>query len=84
MINQRSTERTTMKYFGIKTPGRENEASYIWWVSSSRSEAWTSFFQYPSAKGEMKAYRLPLSEAIQAYEAIGYSCVELTIQEKTN
>jgi hypothetical protein len=43
-----------------------------------------SFFQYPSAKREMNAHRLPLAEAIRAYEAIGYECVALDVQEKPN
>lgn len=73
-----------MDYFGIKTPQRDNEAPYIWWIANSQHEAWMSFFQYPSAKREMNAYRLPLAEAIQAYEAIGYRCVPLDVQEKPN
>jgi len=73
-----------MDYFGIKTPQRDSEAPYIWWIASSRHEAWMSFFQYPSAKREMNAHRLPLAEAIQAYEAIGYRCVALNVQEKPN
>ena len=73
-----------MDYFGIKTPQRDNEAPYIWWIANSRHEAWMSFFQYPSAKREMNAHRLPLAEAIQAYEAIGDECVALDVQEKPN
>lgn len=73
-----------MNYFGIKMPQRENETPYIWWISNSRHEAWMSFFQYPSAKREMNAHRIPLAEAIQAYEAIGYRCVEVDVQEKSN
>jgi hypothetical protein len=30
----------------------------------------------------MMLHRLPLAEAIQAYEAIGYKCVELELHEK--
>lgn len=73
-----------MDYFGIKTPQRGNEAPYIWWIANSQHEAWMSFFQYPSNKREMNAHRLPLAEAIQAYEAIGYRCVALNVQEKPN
>lgn len=73
-----------MDYFGIKTTKRHGEEPYIWWVANSRHEAWMSFFQYPSAKREMNAHRLPLEEAIKAYEAIGYRCVELDVQEKPN
>lgn len=76
--------RAKMDYFGIKTPPRGNEAPYIWWIANSRHEAWMSFFQYPSAKREINAHRLPIAEAIQAYEAIGYQCVALEVQEKPN
>jgi hypothetical protein len=44
-------------YFGIKTPQRDNEAPYIWWIANSRHEAWMSFFQYPSAKREMNPHK---------------------------
>lgn len=68
-----------MQYFGIKKPdGR------IWWLADSSSNAWMAFFTYPSDKHEKMPHRLPLSEAIQAYEAIGYKCVELDVQEKVS
>lgn len=73
-----------MDYFGIKTPERDNEAQYIWWIANSRHEAWMSFFQYPSAKREMNAHRLPLDEAVRAYEAVGYRCVQVDVHEKPN
>ena len=44
-----------MDYFGIKTPQRDNEAPYIWWIANSRHEAWMSFFQYPSAKFDRRS-----------------------------
>lgn len=70
-----------MDYFGIKTPGGD---SYIWWIANSRHESWMAFFQYPSAKCELNAHRLPIEEAVRAYEAIGYRCVPLLVQEKPN
>ena len=73
-----------MNYFGIKTPQRNNEDPYIWWIANSEHESWMSFFQYPSAKREMNAHRLPLEEAIRAYQSIGYRCVALDVQEKPN
>lgn len=73
-----------MDYFGIKTPQRDNAAPYIWWIANSRHEAWISFFQYPSANGYSNAHRLPLDEAIRAYEAIGYRCVALDVREIPN
>ena len=71
-----------MDYFGIKTPKRINEDPYIWWIANSSHDAWMAFFQYPSAKYEMNAHRLPLAEAIKAYEAIGYECVTLDVKER--
>lgn len=76
-----------MNYFGIKTPSGHAGLMgkpYIWWIAESQHEAWMSFFQYPSAKRELNAHRLPIEEAIRAYEAIGYRCVELDVQEKPN
>lgn len=66
-----------MQYFGIKKPD-----GIIWWLSDSVSNSWMAFFTYPSDKHEITPHRLPLAEAIQAYQAIGYMCVELDIQEK--
>lgn len=71
-----------MKYFGIKTPSTEGYEAYVWWISNTRSGAWKSFFQYPDKYDRVYAYRLPLEEAIRAYEAIGYKCVELDVKEK--
>lgn len=71
-----------MKYFGIKTPHRINNNSYIWWIASGEHECWASFFQYPNKDNELNSHRLPLEEAIRAYAAIGYSCIELEIKEK--
>jgi len=71
-----------MRYFGIKTPETDNISSYIWWISDSEHSSWQSFFQYPSKSGDINPHRLPLEEAIKAYESIGYKCVELTILEK--
>jgi hypothetical protein len=66
-----------MQYFGIKNPEGK-----IWWFAESRHQAWMSFFTFPSDKDKMMLHRLPLAEAIQAYEAIGYKCVELELHEK--
>jgi hypothetical protein len=65
-----------MRYFGIKKPD-----GVIWWLSDTPYGAWLSFFQFPSDKNELNAHRLPISEAAQAYEAIGYKCVELEVKE---
>jgi len=67
-----------MKYFGIKTPG---DASYIWWIATDKHQCWGSFFQYPDKNDKMNSHRLPMSEAIRAYESIGYKCVELDVRE---
>lgn len=64
-----------MKYYGIKTPENEyNVGSYIWWIDTDEHKSWDLFFQY-------NAHRAPLYDAIKAYEAIGYKCVELEIKE---
>lgn len=67
--------------FGIKTPTKNNEKSYIWWFSESAGGAWSLFFTYPNKYGERNSYRLPLEEAIRAYQAIGYECVEVEMLE---
>lgn len=43
-------------------------------VAFGRSQAWDLFFQYPLR--DAKGHRCPMFEAIDAYEAIGYRCVE--------
>jgi hypothetical protein len=63
-----------MKYFGIKTPPSETQYPYICWIADSEYAAWVSFFN-------THAHRLPLDEAIRAYEAIGYKCVALNVSE---
>lgn len=72
-----------MQYFGIKTPVSEQQPSYIWWIADSSFNAWMSFFTHPSKSQERNAHRLPLAEAIEAYKAIGYTCVELDVTVKT-
>jgi len=71
-----------MKYFGIKTPKTASHSSYIWWISDSEHNSWMSFFNYPNKDKELNSHRLPLAEAIKAYKAIGYRCVELEVVEK--
>jgi len=73
-----------MRYFGIKTPDQVEArvTGYIWWISDTEQGAWRSFFTYPSKKFEFNPYRLPMYEAIKAYEGIGYRCVELEVREK--
>jgi hypothetical protein len=67
-----------MRYFGIKTPGPD---SYIWWLAEDASRAWMAFFTYPDRSAGHTFHRLPLAEAIRAYEAIGYKCVEIKVTE---
>jgi len=71
-----------MKYFGIKTPETEQEKSYIYWIGSTEHQSWRSFFQYPNEANNPNYHRLPIAEAIKAYEAIGYKCVALKIVEQ--
>lgn len=71
-----------MRYFGIKTPEKENEKSYIWWIAEDEHRCWMQFFTYPNKNNEMNSHRLPLFDAIRAYKAIGYKCIELEIKEK--
>ncbi len=70
-----------MEYFGIKTPGKKQEESYIHWISSSEHQSWRLFFQYPNEIDPVHYYRLPMEEAIHAYKAIGYGCVKLEVTE---
>lgn len=46
----------------------------LYWLSDSPHNSWTMFF-------EMKEHRMPVDEAIRAYEAIGYKCVEVSVRE---
>lgn len=71
-----------MKYFGIKTTGYGGQEPYIWWIANSEHAAWVSFFNSPSPYRDLNGYRLCIAEAIEAYESIGYRCVELTVEEK--
>lgn len=66
-----------MKYFGIRKPD-----GIIWWIEEDEHRAWMSFFTYPSNVGEIMPHRLPIAEAIAAYQAVGYKCVELQVSEK--
>lgn len=70
-----------MKYFGIKAPIVELEEPYIYWISLSAYQSWSLFFQYPSLGDTVNYNRHPMSTAIKAYEAIGYSCIEVNISE---
>ncbi len=71
-----------MKYYGIKKPKTRYDEEYIWWLADSKDSAWQAFFTYPGKNKDLNGCRLPLSEAIRAYESIGYKCVELEIIEK--
>lgn len=73
-----------MKYYGIKTPHNRFgvDKSYIWWIGQSEHESWMMFFTQGGQHEERNAHRLPLEEAIRAYKAIGYKCVELEVTEK--
>jgi len=70
-----------MKYFGIKTPKREHQDSYIYWIATDSHQSWDLFFQYPDKNRNFQSHRAPLEEAIRAYKSIGYKCVELNIEE---
>ena len=70
-----------MKYFGIKTPRKDNEDSYIWWISNSEHKSWDDFFSYPDKTNNYNPHRVPLDEAKKAYQSIGYKCVELEVTE---
>jgi len=70
-----------MDYFGIKTRQRKTQDPYIWWISNSPHDAWMAFFNHQSPSKEYNAHNLPLAEAIQAYEGIGYKCVPLSVKE---
>ena len=72
-----------MKYYGIKTPDRHNgkNSSYIWWITNSEHTSWVNFFSYSDREGNYNSSRTPMAEAKDAYEAIGYKCVELKLIE---
>jgi hypothetical protein len=65
------------KYFGIIKPSNRITEAYISWIGQNEMDSWDKFFIDNS-------HRYPLAEAIKAYEAIGYQCVELEIKIKKN
>jgi len=65
-----------MKYYGIKTPEYDNAKSTILLITHNMNDSWQLFF-------DSYTHKAPLSEAIRAYEAIGYKCVEIEITEKS-
>lgn len=60
-----------MRYFGIIRPSD----NYVGWISHSDLYAWQLFFND-------NQHKLPIAEAIKAYESIGYMAVELDIKVK--
>lgn len=68
-------KKTSMQYYGIKTPEREDSKSYIYWIAEDEYKCWQLFFRD-------NTFRTPLCEAKEAYTAIGYRCVELEITVK--
>jgi hypothetical protein len=69
------------KWYGIKTPDEKFQESYIWWITNSEHDSWWSFFSYTTSHGSPANHRLPIGQAIKAYEAIGYKCVKLKVTE---
>jgi DNA-directed RNA polymerase subunit RPC12/RpoP len=51
-------------------------------VQFDKTQAWSQFFSYASGGLSGARYALPLEEAIRAYEAIGYRCVECVLAKK--
>lgn len=70
-----------IQWFGIKTPDKVEKDGYVHWISNSEFDSWHSFFSR-TTRGEEAYHVLPLEEAIKAYEAIGYRCVELEVRIK--
>ena len=69
-----------MNYFVIKTPKTEYD-SYIWWITETESASWMAFFTQPGSNGNLVYNRSPLDDAKRAYQAIGYKCVKLRVEE---
>lgn len=69
-----------MEYYGIQTPDKPGQPSYIWWITDSEHNSWMAFFNGANKEGKHNAYRLPLAEAKKAYEWLGYKCVELKLE----
>ena len=61
-----------MKYFGIVTI---DNPPNIGWIEESEHDSWLSFFRHT-------VHAVLIKEAIRAYEAIGYRCVELDVAVK--
>ena len=72
------------KWYGIKCPKDEHSgmSEIIWWITNSEHNSWMSFFAYGTTKGNAPYHAVPIEEAIRAYKAIGYKCVELEVTEK--
>jgi hypothetical protein len=59
-----------LKLYAIKTPETDSYDSFIYWFAESKTKAWHNFFND-------NIHKLPIYDAIRAYEAIGYKCVEI-------
>jgi hypothetical protein len=64
-----------MKYYAIKHPSKEHEEPLYFYLDIDIHNCWNKFFSNNNS-------RMPLGEAIKAYKAIGYQCVEVNITEK--
>lgn len=75
-----------MKYFGIKKPKNKYTESFIFWFSVTEHDAWVYFFNRSTLKqcynGGVCPNGICMADAIKAYEAIGYKCVEVDLTEK--
>lgn len=61
-----------MRLYAIKRPGCNMPMAF----SYDQTRSWARFFEV-----EGRVSRLPLEEAIRAYESIGYQCVALECNE---
>lgn len=59
-----------IKLYAIKTPKTDNYPSILYWFAETPSKAWYNFF-------DDNNHKLPIYDAIRAYEAIGYKCIEI-------
>jgi hypothetical protein len=71
-----------MKYFGIKTPKTIKDDSYISWISYDEHNCWSMFLNHSGKDDQNHRFHGSMSEAIRAYESIGYKLVELDVLEK--
>lgn len=69
------------EWYGIQCPPDRQGNHILHWISNSEFDSWNMFFSYNGSSVEGNArHKLPVGEAIKAYQGIGYKCVLLDVK----